>query len=190
MAFVGSYSIEKLRYFEGSIPLYHPSLREPWRRRGNGWFSLILPSEASVSSFSPNLSQDRSLEGPEWQLEAPLGFWPGRFAQGMRAAIYLLSFRPPWWKISLQVAGWTLFTHSSNGCSSTDYFISRCLCLFGEPRNHDPQGETTSQVVSVRRLCLCYDGKVLLSKGLGNALHFSFWTLIIRKSMEKTEILE
>lgn len=55
-----------------------------------------------------------------------------------------------------------------------------------EPRNHDPQGETTSQVVSVRRLCLYYDEKVLLSKGLGNALHFPFWTLIIPKSMEKT----
>lgn len=60
-------------------------------KKGECWFSLILPSDASVSSFPPNLSQDQSLEGPEWQSKAPLGFWPGRFAQEMRVTICLPS---------------------------------------------------------------------------------------------------
>lgn len=120
-------------------------------------------------------------------IKGPFGFLAGKICPGnegynMSAIIFSL----PWWKMSLQVPGWNLFTHSSHGCSSTDYFVSRCLCLFREPRNHDPQGETTSQVVSDRRLCLYYDEKVLLSKGLGNVLHFSIWTLIIHKSIEKT----
>ena len=93
-----------------------------------------------------------------------MGFWPGTVAQGMRVAICLLSFRPPWWQMSLPSSRTDLVQPQLSRMLTYRLLRFQMSVPLQEPRNHDPQGETTSQVVSVRRLCMYLDEKFCYQK--------------------------
>lgn len=176
MAFVESYSVEKLRYFEGSIPA--------WQSHGEegGMVGFPLSSPQMLVYHHSHLTflkikvlrvlsdNQRPLwvfgrEGlpRKWGLQYVCypsvllgGRWASKYQDGTCSPIALMD-------VHLQI---TLFP---DVCASSEN-LETMIC---KEKQHP-------------RLCLYYDEKVLLSRGLGNVLHFSFWTLIIHKSIEKT----